>query len=76
MAENEEGIEVVVAAGLAKLDGAQLTDIYKFRNLESFYEVKETSCKTLKANLLKSILKYLNSDDVEKLEDQGLSICH
>ena len=74
MAENEEDMEVMVAAGLAKLDSAQLTDLYKFLNLESFYEVKETPGKTLKANLLKSILKYLNSDDVEKLEDQGLSI--
>ena len=74
MAENEEDIEVVVAAGLAKLDGTQLSDIYKFLDLESFYEVKETPGKTLKANLLKSILKYLNSDDVETLEDQGLSI--
>ena len=55
MAENKEDIEVVVAAGLAKLDGAQLTDIYKFLDLESFYEVKETPGKTLKANLLKSI---------------------
>ena len=74
MAENEEDTEVVVAAGLAKLDGAQLTDIYKFLNLESSYEIKETPGEALKANLLKSILKYLNSDDVEKLEDQGLSI--
>ena len=74
MAENEEDVEVMVAAGLAKLDGAQLTDIYKFLDQESFHEVKETPGKTLKANLLKSILKYLNSDDVEKLEDQGLSI--
>ena len=72
MAENKEDIEVVVVAGLAKLDGAQLTDIYKLLDLESFYEVKETPGKTLKANT--SILKYLNSDDVEKLEDQGLSI--
>ena len=55
MAENEEDIEVVVAAGLAKLDGAQLPDIYKFLDVESF---KETPGKTLKANLLKSILKY------------------
>ena len=74
MAENEEDIEVVVAARLAKLDGAQLTDIYKFLDLESFYEVKETPGKTLEANLLESIVKYLNSDDVEKWEDQGLSI--
>ena len=74
MAENEKNIEVVVAAGLANLDGAQLSDIYKFLDLESFYEVKETPGKTLKANLLKSILKYLNSDDVKTLEDQGLSI--
>ena len=74
MAENGEDIEVVVAAGLAKLDCAQLTDIYKFLDLESLQEVKEIPGKTLKANLLKSILKYLNSDDVEKLEDQGLSI--
>ena len=74
MAENEEDIEVVVAARLAKLDGAELTDIYKFLDLENFYEVKETPGKTLKANLLKAILKYLNSGDVEKLEDQGLSI--
>ena len=51
MAENEEDIEVVVAAGLAKLDGAQLTDIYKFLDLESFYEVKEAPCKTLKAKI-------------------------
>ena len=64
----------MVGAGLAKLDGAQLSDIYKFLDLESFYKVKETPGKTLKANLLKSILKYLNSDDVETLEDQGLSI--
>ena len=59
------------AAGLAKLDGAKLIDIHKFLDL---YEVKETPGKTLKAYLIKSILKYLNSDDVEKLEDQGLSI--
>ena len=72
MAENEEDIEVT--AGLAKLDGAQLIDIYKFLDLESFYEVKETPGKTLKANLLKLILKDLTSDDVETLEDQGLSI--
>ena len=74
MAENEEDIEFVAAAGLAKIDGAQLTDIYKFLDLESLYEVKDTPGKTLKANLLKSILKYLNSDDVEKLEDEGPSI--
>ena len=74
MAENEEDIEVLVAAGLAKLDGTQLSDIYKFLELESFHEVKETPGKTLKANLLKSILKYLNSNDVEILENQGLSI--
>ena len=47
MAENEENIEVVVAAGLAKLDGVQLTDIYRFLDVESFYEVKETPDKTL-----------------------------
>ena len=52
MAENEEDIEVVVAAGLAKLDGAQFTDIYKFLDLEIFYEVREITGKTLKANLL------------------------
>ena len=74
MVEHEEDIEVVVAAGLAKLDGAQLTDIYKFLDLKSFYEVKETPGKTLKANLLKSTLEYLNFDDVEKLDDQGISI--
>ena len=74
MAENEEDIEVVVAAGLAKLDGAQLNDIYKFLDLKSFHEVNETPGNTLKANLFKSILKYLNFDDVEMLEDQGLSI--
>ena len=74
MAENEEDIEVVVAAGLVKLDGAQLTNIYKFLDLESFHEVKEIPGKTLKANLLKSVLKFLNSDDVVTLEDQGLSI--
>ena len=54
MAKNEEDIEVVVAAGLETPDGAQLTDIYKFLDLEIFHEVKETPCKTVKANLLKS----------------------
>ena len=33
-------------------------------SLESFYEIKETPGKTLKADLLKSVLKYLNSDGV------------
>ena len=59
MAENEEDIEVMIAGGLAKPDGAQLTNIYKFLDLESFHEVKETPGKTLKANLLKSILNIL-----------------
>ena len=72
--KNKEDIKVVVAAGLAKLDGVQLSNIYNFLNLESFYEVKETPGKTLKTNILKSILKYLNSDDVKTLEDEGLSI--
>ena len=67
-------MEVVVAAGLAKLDSAHMTGICKFLDLQSFYEVKETPGKTLKANLLKLILQYLDSDDIEKLEDQGLSI--
>ena len=74
MKENEEDTEVVVEAGFAKQHCAQLTNTYKFLDLENLYEVKETPGKTLKANLLKTLLKCLNSDDVEKLEDQGLII--
>ena len=61
----------MVVAELAKLDGTQSTDIYKFLDLESFNEVNETPDKTLKDNLLKLILENLNSHDVEKLEDQA-----
>ena len=77
MTENDKDIEVVVAAELVKLDGAQIKDIYKFLDLESFIEVKETPGKTLKAYSLKWIpniwiLMMKNSWKIKA----WASICH